>query len=174
MQQTATVSRTSRSPRDLVISMVVLLVPIFLFVGVYRLLGHDNPPVVDTSGSFREARAAAFPALSPTPLPGGWHALSSDFRAGQPASVLRVGLRAPGGGVVQLVESSQDSESLVADELGAKARGQGEVDVAGSTWRRYAGERGLRALVLVEAGRSVIIVGSAKDKELVQLAGALA
>ena len=179
MQQTAPASRStrsSRSPRssrDLVISLVVLLVPVFLFVGVYRLLGHENSPVVDTSATFDQARAAAFPAASPQRLPSGWRVLSSDFTAGQSAPVLRVGLRAPGGGGVQLVEGTGPAQALVSGELGANARGQADVAVAGRTWRRYMGDRGLRGLVLTETGRTTIVVGTTSEKDLVEFAGTL-
>jgi hypothetical protein len=158
----------------MVLSMLLLLVPIFLFVGVYRLLGHEDPPVVDTSVAFRAARTAAvFPVASPTQLPAQWRVVSSDFGAGDRIPTLRLGLRAPGGGGVQLIESAQPVGDLVEAELGEQARVQGEVQVAGHGWRRYAGAGGVRALVLAEPARTVIVVGNTKDRYLTQLAGAL-
>ncbi len=167
--------RAGRSPRDLALSLVVLLVPVFLIVGVYRLLGHEEVPVVDTGPAYQAAQAAdAFPVASPSPLPEGWRALSSDFHTGDQGPTLRVGLRAPGGGAVQLIESAHPAEALLPAELGEGARAQGVVDVDGRPWQRYAGERGLRALVLLEQHRTLILVGTAQDKELRGLAGSLA
>lgn len=168
--------RRGRSPRDLALSLVVLLVPVFLFVGVYRLLGHEKPPVIDTGPAYQAASASgAFPVASPEPLPAKWRPLSSDFRpAGDQGPTLRVGLRAPGGGAVQLIESSHPADSLISAELGGGARPQGDVEVSGRSWQRYAAERGLRALVLLEPARTVIIIGTARDNEMRGLAQALA
>jgi hypothetical protein len=173
VQQIARPSRAARSPRDLALSLVALLIPVFLLVGVFRLLGHEQPPSVDTAGSYRAAAAAgAFPVASPSKLPRGWRPLSSGFSTDTPWPVLRVGLRAPSG-AVQLIESAEPAATLVPAELGAGARDQGGVQVSGKSWRSHVGEHGLRALVLPETGRTIVLVGTATERDLRDLAGLL-
>src|SRR3981189_2187632 len=97
--------RLGRSPRDMALSLLVLLVPIIVLLGVYRFLGGESPTVVDPSAAYADARAAhAFPVAEPS-LPPGWHPVSSAFRRGDAGAVLRVGFRGPDSGTAQLVES---------------------------------------------------------------------
>ena len=154
-------------------SLIVLLVPVALVVGLFRLLGHERPPVVDTAQSYQAATVAgAFPVASPSRLPKGWRPLGSSFSSDPPGPTLRVGLRAPSG-AVQLVQSSQPADAMVATELGQSARDQGSVQIAGRAWRGYAAEHGVRALVLTETGRTIVLVGTATDRDLRDLAGSL-
>jgi hypothetical protein len=46
--------------------------------------------------------------------------------------------------------------------------------VAGQLWRRYSGRSGASALVLVRPSVTVIVVGTAPERELRTLAGSLA
>jgi hypothetical protein len=173
VQQTARPSRAARSPRDLALSLIALLVPVFLVVGLFRLLGHEQPPVVDTAQTYQAAVAAgAFPVASPARLPKGWRPLSASFSTDAPAPTLRIGLRAPSG-AVQLVESSLAAGALVTAELGEGARALGEVRVADRSWQGYVGAHGVRALVLAESGRTIILIGTAGERDLRDLAESL-
>src|SRR3954467_15439417 len=85
--------RLGRSPRDMALSLLVLLVPIFILIGVYRFLGGESPTVVDPSSAYQEAQVAhAFPVAEPA-MPGGWTIISADFRRGDAGGVLRIGFR---------------------------------------------------------------------------------
>ncbi|MBT8227678.1 MAG: DUF4245 domain-containing protein [Dactylosporangium sp.] len=172
----ATADRPNRPFRGVVTGAVVLLIIAFVLVGVARVFGREarQPVSADTAAAYGAAAAAqAFPVASPTRLPDGWRALNSDFHTGEPAPMLRVGLRAPDGGAVQLIQSAWPPESLLPAELGAAARPKGDVLVAGRTWQRYLAERGMRALVLLDPDRTIILVGTASDKDLRGLAGSL-
>jgi hypothetical protein len=146
----------------------------FVAVGVYRLWGGQGPAAVDTRPAYQAAAVyGAFPIASPAPLPADWRALSSDFSTEAAGAILRIRLRAPSGGVAQLIESAWEPATLLAVELGDHPRDQGGTTIEGRPWQRYAAAGGLRALVLAEAGRTVVIVGTARERELRDLATSL-
>ncbi|MBN1174882.1 MAG: DUF4245 domain-containing protein [Micromonosporaceae bacterium] len=175
MHQPTIVFRLIRSFRAHVAALAVVLIVAFVVVGFVRLLGRQDHAAVDTSAAYGAAKAAgAFPVASPRQLPDGWRALGSDFQPDHPAAILRVSLRAPDGGAVQLIQSAWPAASLLPEELGVTARRQGTVDVAGRGWQWYLGEGGRRALVLLETDRTIILVGTAADRDLRAFAGTLA
>jgi hypothetical protein len=156
----------------MVMAMVVLMVPVILIVGLYRFLGHDTPPTVDTASAYDAARAAhAFDVVTPTGLADGWHISTATYGSG----TLRVGITSPKGGALQLVESSTPPATLLPAELGAAAKPDGTtVDVNGAAWQRYTGLRPQeKAIVLSTPGRTIVVVGKAGDSDLVTLASSL-
>jgi hypothetical protein len=155
----------------MVLSLLVLLVPIVVMLGVYRFLGGESATVVDPSSAYADARASrTFPVTEPA-VPTGWRPVSSAFRRGDAGSVLRVGFLSPGGGTAQLVESNVSAGALVTAELGAGARDEGNARLEG--WHRYTASGGDRAYVLSQPDRTVIVMGRATDAELEQLATSL-
>jgi hypothetical protein len=155
------------------LSLLVLLVPIIVLLGMYRFLGGESPTVVDPSSAYADARAShSFPVTEPA-VPAGWQSVSSAFRRGDAGSVLRVGFQSPTGGTAQLVESNVNAGALVTAELGAGARDEGAARLDGQEWRRYTATGGDHAFVLSEPDRTVIVMGRAKDAELAQLATSL-
>jgi hypothetical protein len=157
----------------MVLSLLVLLVPIIVLLGVYRFLGGESPTVADPSSAYADARAArAFPVTEPS-VPAGWRPVSSAFRRGDAGSVLRVGFQSPSGGTAQLVESNVSAGALVTAELGAGARDEGTAMLDGREWHRYTASAGDHAFVLSQQDRTVIVMGRASDAELGQLASAL-
>jgi Protein of unknown function (DUF4245) len=163
--------RAGRRPRDMALSMIVLLVPVFLLVVFYRFLGNEAPPVVDTTEVYAAVqRADQFAPLKPEGLPSGWHITSATFTDG----VLRLGVTAPDDGAMQLVESAKPTSVLVADIVGKSARPGGTVTVNGTSWQRYAeGRPGEHALVQTTEHRTVIVLGQATDAQLQRLAESL-
>jgi len=170
----AQTSRSSRTPRDMALSLLVLLVPVILGVLVYRVLfDGDEPVVVDPTSAIAEARAVgAFPVAEPTGLDSGWRTVSARFERGTDGAVLRLGYLTPDGDGVQLVQGNVPADRLVPQELTGKARPDGQLDIAGTTWQRYLARPGERALVLLEPARTVIVVGAAPMSDLRTLAGA--
>ncbi|MEV4757655.1 DUF4245 domain-containing protein [Micromonospora sp. NPDC049559] len=167
--------RSERSPKDMALSLLVLLVPIALLLGFYRVfLGGDDPVPVDATPTIAEARAAnAFPVSEPQGLDPKWRTVSAQFRRGDDGATLRVGYLSPDGEGVQLLQSNVPAERLLPVELTDKSRPQGPSELAGRSWQTYTARAGERALVLLESGRTVIVVGSAREEELRSLAGAL-
>ncbi|GAB3143571.1 hypothetical protein GCM10027290_20090 [Micromonospora sonneratiae] len=168
--------RSQRSAKDMAISMLVLLVPIALLLGFYRVfLGGDQPVVVDPAPAIAQARSAnAFPVVEPTGLGSEWRTVSASFRRADDGATLRIGYLSPDGRGVQLVQSNVPAERLIPTELAASGQAQGAVELAGRSWQRYPARSGERALVLLEPTRTVIVVGAAPESELHDLARSLA
>ncbi|MCW3815371.1 DUF4245 domain-containing protein [Micromonospora sp. DR5-3] len=167
-------ARSERSPRDMALSLLVLLVPIALLLAFYRgVLGGDEPAAVDPAPAVQQAReAGAFPVSSPEGLSSGWRTVSARYQAEAGGATLRIGYVTPEGRGAQLVESNVPAEKLLPVELKG-GQPQGPADLAGVSWQRYTARSNEQALVLLEPNRTVIVVGDARDNELRQLATAL-
>lgn len=165
--------RAARGPRDLAISLIVLMIPVVILVAFFRFAGGDSAVVVDTAPVFDNARAASsFPVVEPTGLPDGWRAISAVFKRTGSAD-LRVGYLTPTGGTALLVESNVPSAELLPAELGATVSNQGTVTEAGQMWQVYEVRNGERALVWLDPQRTTIVTGGAQLSELRALAAAL-
>ncbi|NYT94207.1 DUF4245 domain-containing protein [Salinispora sp. H7-4] len=171
----ADTTRSERSPKDMAISLLVLLVPIALLLAFYRgFLGGDQATVVDPAPALDSAQAAAaFPVSQPQGLDAGWRTVRADFRTVEDGSTLRLGYLTPEGRGAQIVQSSVPPEQLLPTELTDQGQPQGRTDLAGRTWQRYTARGNEQAFVLLEPDRTVIVVGDARDTELRELAGAL-
>lgn len=165
----------SRRPRDLALSLVVLLLPIAVLLGIYRLVHQgDEPLLIDAAPVVEQARSAGdFPVAAPTGLADGWRTVSARYVGGAGEAVLRIGYLAPSGAGVQLVESDRPAEELLAEELTSAARPRGTRPIAGRDWQRYAGRPGEIALVLLEPERTLLVVGTGAEDELAELVAAL-
>jgi hypothetical protein len=167
--------RSERSPRDMALSLVVLLVPIALLLGFYRLvLNGDQPVAVDPAPAIAEARTvAAFPVLVPVGLAADWRVSTATFRRTADGATLRIGYVDPKDDPVQLLQSSVPFDTLIPAELGSAAAPGGVVRTGERTWQRYDARPGEAALVLSEKGRTVIVVGATEPGQLQTLAAAL-
>ncbi len=181
-------SRAGLGSRDIVLSLLALIVPLLLLAGGYKVLFNgDHPIAVDPAGSYAAARGAgAFAVQEPRGLPAGWTVVSSAYApeggaasaggAGVDAggAVLRVGYVTPGGGGVQVIQSNQPPEVLLPAELGATAAPGGLRAVGTRSWQWYPSLRaGAAALVTVDDNRVTIVIGTATEPELTALATSL-
>jgi hypothetical protein len=165
-----------RSARDMALSIGVLVIPIFLLLGVYRVFfAGDAPIAVDVTQTYATARHdAPFPVLVPAGLPGGWTAINSSFGKVSDGSVLRVSYVPPAKTGLQLVESDRPVNSLLPDELGSSAEPGNLETIGGQQWRSYpVTQHGARALVLAENGQTTIVTGTASDNDLRTFAASL-
>ncbi|MFI7216125.1 DUF4245 domain-containing protein [Micromonospora maritima] len=168
-------SRSERSPKDMVLSLLVLLVPIALLIAFYRgFLGGDSPVTVDPAPALEQARAAnVFPVSQPTGLGDDWRTVNARFRTEPDGATLRIGYVTPEGRGAQLVESNVPAEKLLPAEL-SEGQPQGPADLPdGLSWQRYTARGNEQALVLLEPNRTVIVVGDAGEAELRKLATSL-
>jgi hypothetical protein len=163
--------RAGRRPRDMVRAMVVLMLPVIAIVGLYRFLGHETPPTIDTADTYETARAAHdFDVLIPTGLSTKWHITSASYQD----KTLRLGFVSPNNGQLRVVETGPITPTLYSDELGAGAHPTGTVEVNGATWQRFAdGRPDENSLVLADSKRTVIVVGHSSDADLQGLAASL-
>ncbi len=167
--------RHGRSPRDMAMSLLVLLVPIALLLTFYRVvLGGDSPVAVDPEPALREARSAAvFPVLAPVGLGDDWHVASATWRREAEGATLRLGYVAPDDDAALLIESSVPPEKLLPVQLGRNAEPRGIFRDGERAWRAYDARPGETALVLAEQGRTIIIVGTTDEENLRTLADSL-
>lgn len=166
--------RGERSPRDMALSLAVLLVPIALILIFYRyVLSGDAPVVVDAAPTIQEAQSAqVFPIAVPH-LGADWHTASATWQRTSAGGTLRIGYVDPDKDPVQLVESSIDVKTLVTGELTSSAVPRGTFQAGARSWHRYAGRPGEEALVLFEQGRTIIVVGKTNARNLDALASSL-
>lgn len=167
--------RSERSPKDMALSLLILLVPIALLLAFYRgFLGGDSPVTVDPAPALQQARSAnAFPVAEPTGLGDDWRTVNARFRTEADGSTLRIGYVTPEGRGAQLVESNVPAEKLLPAEL-TEGQPQGAADLPGGlSWQRYTARGNEHALVLLEPNRTVIVVGDAGETELRKLATSL-
>jgi hypothetical protein len=168
-------TRSERRPRDMALSLVVLLVPVLVVVLIYRVVqGGDQPVRVDTAAAIDQARVAGeFPVSDVAGLNDDWIPISAAFQQGDGGRTLRIGYVTPDDGGLQLIQSSVPAERLLPAELSESGRPEGSAEVDGETWQRYSARKGETALVLLQPDRTVIVVGQADEDELRELAAAV-
>lgn len=166
--------RSERSPRDMTMSLAVLLIPIALFALFYKfVLSGDAPVTVDPAPTIEEAQAAkVFPIAVPK-LGDDWHASSATWQKTAAGGTLRIGYVDPDDNPVQLIESNTDSQTLARTELTSAAKQTDRFATNGRTWALYTGRPGEQGLVLFDQGRTIIILGKAKATRLEALATSL-
>ena len=166
--------RGERSPRDMAMSLAVLLVPIALVLIFYRVvLSGDAPVSIDTAPTIQEAQAAKLFTIAVPKLGDDWHASSATWQKTAAGGTLRIGYVDPDKDPIQLIESNVDSQTLARTELTGAAAQTGRYQTGGRTWSLYAGRPGEQALVLFDQDRTIIIVGRTKVENLQTLASSL-
>ncbi len=167
--------RGGRSPRDMAMSLGVLLVPIALLLIFYRVvLDGDKPISIDAEPTIQQARSAAvFPVLSPQGLSDEWHTVSATFKRAAEGATLRLGYVDPESDPIQLVQSSTPTAKLLPVELGADPEPVSTFRDGARTWQRYDARKGENAMVLLEKGRTIGVVGSAESKSREEVAASL-
>ncbi|WP_240669722.1 DUF4245 domain-containing protein [Actinoplanes solisilvae] len=164
-----------RSPKDMFMSLAVLLIPIALLLTFYRVfLDGDKPISIDPAPTIQEAQQSnIFGVLVPQGLGDDWHASSATFKRAGNGATLRLGYVDPDKDPIQLVQSSVPTDTLLPAELSKDAKPVGNFRSATGVWRLYDARPGEQALVLADQTRTVIIVGKTDTKNLQALAEAL-
>jgi hypothetical protein len=167
-------ARQERRPRDMILSLLVLLVPIALFLTFYRVvLDGDKPISVDPTSSI-ELAAREFPVARPAGLGDDWHVTSANFRREDTGATLRLGYVDPDDKPILLVQSTIAPAVLVPAEVGAEGKRTGAYRTGERTWMRYTGRENETALILTEQTRTIVIIGNSADTtNLEKLAAAL-
>jgi hypothetical protein len=167
--------REGRSPRDMVLSLAVLLVPIAVLLIFYKfVLSGDAPVTVDPSPTIQEAQEAKlFPVAVPSGLGDHWSVSSATFVRQPTGATLRIGYVDPDKDGMQLVESSVPSATLLPAELTTGAKPLTNFRAANGVWRLFSGRPGEQGLVLAEENRTIIVVGKTDVKNLEKLASSL-
>lgn len=158
-------TRSGRSPKDMAISLVVLLIPVLLIVGAYRYLyGGDTTVTVDPTEVIAAAGRDGLSPLPPATAPEGWQTTVAQFGEG----TLRIGYLDAEGDGARLAQSRKDVEKLVKAELTDQAGPAGETVVDGVTWQLWRGPHGEDAMTRRSGNSTVLLLGQLAD--LAQLA----
>ncbi|WP_147144282.1 DUF4245 domain-containing protein [Stackebrandtia albiflava] len=166
--------RGDRRPRDMVISLAVLLVPIGAFFLLWGFLTSDQPVNgVDPRPAYTEAEGLGLDAPAPEGLPDGWDPLSAQTTQGDGAVTLRVGYQTPSGGGMQYVAGDGLAEEILVAELRDGPRPTGAVTLDGREWMSYLTVDGNPALVYTDESMTLVVHGDASMAELEAFAKAL-
>jgi hypothetical protein len=164
----AAAARRIRRPRDMVLSLAVLLVPILLIIAVGRFLyGDTTTATVSPQLALQGAARASMQPIPAPAAPDGWKIVSAQFQDG----VLRIGYLDRSDKGVQLVQGT--ALDLVNQELGDDARPAGEVTAAGETWSKWDARNGFSALTRKEGATTIVLQGPVPSAELATLADAV-
>jgi hypothetical protein len=162
----ASEAKRIRRPRDMVLSLAVLLVPILTIIGIGRFLyGDSTTATVDPDTALRGAARASMQPLPTATAPLDWKIVSAQFKDG----VLRIGYLPPSGKGVQLIQGTD--ADLISQELGDDARPAGEIEAGGSVWNRWDARQSTSALTRKSGATTIIVLGTASSADLAVLAG---
>ena len=163
--------RGTETARDMVLSMLVLLVAVF---GLYKLNSGSDPvpavKVIDPTADLRVARgAAAYPLAVALTLPG-WRPTSFSTATPKTGELsVHEGWVTPGNHYAALEQSDGDSE-LFRNALGLQNATPGPVvTVDGRDWTELDGPNGLLSYGWLHDGAVVIVTGGATQAELMTL-----
>lgn len=162
-----------RRPRDMIISLAVLLVPIgVVFVGWRFLMSGQDVNPVDFGESVDEAKRAGLSVVEPDGLSDQWVPISHSVD-GKGGVTLRIGYHTPDEAGVQLVESDAEPETVLEASLGPEPRKSGGKELAGREWTVYKTVDGHNAYVSETEDMTIAVVGDAAIAELDEFVGTL-
>ena len=156
--------------------LVLLCLAIVAFTNL-RDKPEERVQTVDPASTVQLAAArASYPVQAPAGLARGYLATSARTNAGnaRPGGpvTLEIGYLTPQKQYAGFVESDDPDAQPVHDVLdGATPRGS--VDIAGATWTRSTTKGGEPALSRTAGSVTLLVSGSAAEKELETVAGAL-
>lgn len=160
-------------------SLLPLVVIILVVVGWYRWQQDDVNPVrpIDPSSTERLAAShASYRLVVPSGLDEGYRTTSARTNAaeaGRGAAVtLQIGYVTPSGQYAGLVESDDPQDDAVTGVLADAAR-KGTVELDGTAWTRSTTERGETVLWQRTGSLTVLVTGSASERELETVVGSL-
>ncbi|MEU4618828.1 DUF4245 domain-containing protein [Actinoplanes sp. NPDC023801] len=167
-------AREGRRPRDMIISLLVLLVPIALVLTFYRVVLEGDRPVAKDPTSSIQLASREFPVAQASGLGEDWHITSANFRREDGGATLRLGYVDPDDRPILLVQSDVDAATLVPAEVGDQGKRTGTYRAGARTWMQYSGRPGETALIVTEQERTMLIIGdSAAAGNMEKLASSL-
>jgi hypothetical protein len=164
---------------NMVRSLLPLVVIVLLVVGwnAFRQDGVDPVRTVDPSSTVQLAASrASYGLVVPTDLPKGYrttsaHSDAGKARQGDPVT-LQIGYVTPSQEFAGFVESDDPRAGALTAVLGG-AQERGTVDLGGTAWTRSTTHRGETALSLRSGSLTVVVSGSAGEKELEAVAASV-
>jgi hypothetical protein len=160
-------------------SLLPLVVIILVVVGWYRWQQDDVNPVrtVDPASTVRLAAThAGYPLVVPSGLASGYRPTRARTNAGSAGKgdpvTLQIGYVTPSEEFAGFVESDDPQDDAVTGVLAGAAE-KGTVDVGGKAWTRSTTRRGETVLWQRSGSLTVLVSGSASERELETVIGSL-
>ena len=161
-------------------SLLPLTVIILLLGGFAALRQNNVDPVtpVETATTVRfAASTAGYQLEAPADLPEGWTATSARTDAGSAtgpddAVTLELGFYTPGEEFAGFVTSDDPRVTPLRSVLDG-ASDDGTARIGGQSWTRLTTARGETAFTRESGGATVLVTGSAADRELETLAASI-
>jgi hypothetical protein len=156
------------------------LIPLLGIVGLAVVLAWprgsytDGIHIVDITPPIAAARSAAgFTVLAPTGLEPAWRPTSTEFVPAGPFSgaTFRIGYVSPTGRYAEFIESN-DAPEAVAAQYGPLTMDH-TVLAGKTTWDGFRRSDGRQLIRHTATGVTVIVTGSAPERELAELAASL-
>ncbi|MBB2946063.1 hypothetical protein FB565_005821 [Actinoplanes lutulentus] len=165
--------REGRRPRDMILSLLVLLIPIGLGMVYWRVVLDGDKPIAKDPSSAIQLASAHFTVAQPTGLGEDWTVTSANFRNENGGATLRVGYADPDADPILMVQSTVPAATLVPAEVGDEGTRTGTFRSANRAWLTYAGRPGEIAFIVTEQNRTIVLVGKTDQENLETLAAAL-
>ena len=168
----------NKTVRDLILSMLVLGVVVY---AIYLFIPHNaksDPVKVETVGysvELQQARRdAPYPVLGPEGLSAKWRATSVTYAGSDRHNVTwHLGFVDPEQQYAAVEQSNGNASDFISDvTLGAHRAAGRTIAAGGVTWDYYTGGR-YHALVREQKGTTTVVLGTAPDAQLTQLASSL-
>jgi len=173
--------RYQRSSGGLIGALIVTVGAVVAFV-VFRALTSDDEttPVraIDYSAAVQGARAdGKLTVLAPDRLPLGWKATSATYNRGV-STTWHLGILTGDTKYVGVEEARESIDDLVEEHVDENAKRGKDVTIGGQKWQTWTDTDGDYAVARAVDGpkgaeESVLVVGSAPERQVRQLAGSL-
>jgi uncharacterized protein DUF4245 len=175
-REVAADKRGNKTIVDLALSLVVLGFVVFV---IYLFIPHDSNAdpvqVVPFGVELGQARRTApYPVVGPEGLGAGWRSTSVTFSAADSKNTTwHVGFVDPQQQYVAIEQSNGPADAFISSvTLHSHPDAGRTVQAGGLTWQRYTGGR-YTALVRKQPGCTTVVLGTAPDSRLTQMAAAL-
>jgi hypothetical protein len=172
---TVAVKRVIKTPRDMVLSLGVILLAIGVFMALTPRRHYDAVRVVDYGSALRDARAVApYHVRAPEGLSAQWRATSVRYDGDvEGAAQWHLGFVSPRDQYVGLEQTDGTARDFIYS-LSNRGLADGATLVNGVVWDRYLREsRDVRSLARTDGGVTVLVTGTASYEELTEFAAAL-
>ncbi len=173
--------RYQRSSGGLIGALIVTVGAVVAFV-VFRALTSDDEPTpvraIDYSAAVQGARAdGKLTVLAPDRLPLGWKATSATYTRGV-SPTWHLGMLTGDTKYVGVEEARESIDDLVEEHVDENAQRGKDVTIGAEKWQTWTDSDGDYAVARALDGpkgaeESVLVVGSAPERQVRQLAGSL-
>jgi Protein of unknown function (DUF4245) len=173
--ETVAVKHVTKTPRDMVLSLGVILLLIGVFMALTPRRHYDAVREIDYSSALRDARAVApFHVRAPEGLPPRWRATSVRYDGDVDGSAQwHLGYVSPQDQYVGLEETDGPARAFIYS-LSNRGLADGATLVNGVVWDRYLrNSRDVRTLARSDGGVTTVVTGTASYEELGEFAAAL-